>query len=48
MSACYEDPLERLLEIVLPQGGQVTVMMKAYFDESGCHDRSPILGPVRA
>lgn len=33
----------RFLEIVLPHGGQISVTVEAYFDESGTHARSPFL-----
>jgi hypothetical protein len=34
---------QRLLEIILPSGGYLSLMMEAYFDESGTHDGSPVL-----
>jgi hypothetical protein len=39
----YVEFLERLIEILLPQGGFVMSMYEAYFDESGCDDYSRVL-----
>jgi hypothetical protein len=33
----------RLLEITLPKGGYAVSMVEVYFDESGSHERSPVL-----
>jgi hypothetical protein len=35
--------LARLLNVVLPAGGNVVLLHEAYFDESGTHENSPVL-----